>query len=144
MTFRKKLIFTGRSCQPHHKIPSQRTILYLLSATAYSIYSHPHSMPAARLLHSQPEYAPCRGTRDTPNILYLSTCHAVGTRNIPNILYLSTSHAVGTRDIPNIRNLRTRHAVGTKDTPNIRKLRTRHAVGTRDTPDVGASDSIVK
>jgi hypothetical protein len=50
-------------CQPHAQLPSWRTTLCRLSATAYTIYSQLPSIPGGRLLHQQHEDAPCRGDK---------------------------------------------------------------------------------
>jgi hypothetical protein len=43
-----------------------------LSATAYSIYSQLPSKTGGRLLHPQPEYAPCLGDRNPLNIVKIN------------------------------------------------------------------------
>jgi hypothetical protein len=53
--------FTARSSSSLAHPPSGRTIPCRLSATFYLTYSHLTSKSTGRLLHSQPEDAPCSG-----------------------------------------------------------------------------------
>jgi hypothetical protein len=57
--FRNKLIFL----RLHTQTPSWSTTNCRLSATSYSIYSQLPFIPGGRLLHPQPEDAPCRGDK---------------------------------------------------------------------------------
>jgi hypothetical protein len=63
--FRNKLILFTVSCQPHVQPPPPRwrATHCRLSASAFSIYSQPPSISGGRLLHPQPEDAPCRGDK---------------------------------------------------------------------------------
>jgi hypothetical protein len=58
---RNKLIFYGEELFTPRKSPSRRTPSCRLSATANSVYSQLPSKTWGRLLHPQPEEAPCRG-----------------------------------------------------------------------------------
>jgi hypothetical protein len=63
VVFRNKLIFYGEELLAPPQPPSWRTTPCRLSATAYSIYSQLPTIPGGRLLHPQPEDAPCRGDK---------------------------------------------------------------------------------
>jgi hypothetical protein len=63
MTFRNRLIFYGEELLAPRPTPSWRTTPCRLSATAYSIYLQLPSISGGRLLHPQPEDAPCRGDK---------------------------------------------------------------------------------
>jgi hypothetical protein len=58
--FVTSLFFTVRGFQPHAQPNPWRTTPYRLFATAYLIYSQ---LSGGRLLHPQPEDAPCRGDK---------------------------------------------------------------------------------
>jgi hypothetical protein len=60
--FLTSLFLTVKS-YPHAQPPSWRTTPCLLSATAYSMYSQLPSKTGDRLLHPQPEDAPCLGDK---------------------------------------------------------------------------------
>jgi hypothetical protein len=61
--FVTSLFFMGRICWPHARPPSWRTTSCRLPATAYLVYSQLPSISGDRLLHPQPEDAPCRGDK---------------------------------------------------------------------------------
>jgi hypothetical protein len=58
-SFVTSLFFMVRTCLPHAQHPSWRTTHCRLSVTAYSIYLQIPSISGGRLLHPQPEDAPC-------------------------------------------------------------------------------------
>jgi hypothetical protein len=55
--------FYDEELKSHAQPPSWRTTPCRLSATAYSVYSQPPSIYGGRLLHPQPEDAPCHGDK---------------------------------------------------------------------------------
>jgi hypothetical protein len=66
MNIRNKLIFYGEQLLAQRPTPNAqpsrwRTAPCRLSATAYLVYSQLSSISRGRLLHPQPDDAPCRG-----------------------------------------------------------------------------------
>jgi hypothetical protein len=66
--FRNKLIFYGEELLAPRPSPKLEDHTCRLSATACSIYSQLPSKTGGRLLHPQPEDAPCRGEKDPLNM----------------------------------------------------------------------------
>jgi hypothetical protein len=63
ITFRNRLIFYGEELLAPRITPSLEDHPCRLSATAYSVYSQLPSISVGRVLHPQPEDAPCRGDK---------------------------------------------------------------------------------
>jgi hypothetical protein len=63
VVFRNKLIFYGKELLTPRPTPTLEDHPCRLSANAYSIFSQFISIPGERLLHPQPEDAPCRGDK---------------------------------------------------------------------------------
>jgi hypothetical protein len=73
LNVRNKLIFYGEELLAPRQTPKLEDHPCRLSATTYSIYSQLPSITGGRVLHPQPEDAPCRGDKG-PTLTSLNDC----------------------------------------------------------------------